>query len=277
MSGLKPAKQPRLMNQSQVQRTQSVGLLDASANTIEEAASCRRTVTPHLPTNGTEGKPAAPSHPKGHKVKNLSEVWKNMDQQDFLHLTDTIPLSDVWVQPMSVEEASGLYTTVSFLQVIAAPHFKARVANAKMSIEDLMKMLYLNDVLQISMQGVEEISYDTWLAEKTAAFIKANGVDDSTNRSKIANFVITADRGFTFYPAFIRNVGMFFRKICYHSYKEDGEKVEKVNNPSVIKCVATRGKFEYIIEARLLPLPTEWWDYVKNLTPETVGEGGPLA
>jgi len=209
-------------------------------------------------------KTATPAHPKGHKVHELKEVWDIMDSQAFLHLTDTVALSDVWVQPKAVEAAPGMYTTVTFLQIVIAPHIKRREATCKMAVDDLLQMLYLNDCVLQSLKGPAMFSFDEWLAEKTAAFVKKCGVSDSTNRSKLCNFIIVDDKEFTFYPAFIKNVGVFFRKICYHSYKDPSLSPEmKMSNPSMIRCKASRGKFEFMVEARILPLPTNWWDDVE--------------
>lgn len=209
-------------------------------------------------------------HPKGHKVRKLEEVWKVMDSQDFLHLTDTLTLGDVWVQPTGVESSRGNYATISFKQIVAAPHIKFRDASCKMSLDDLTKMLYLNDCIQWDIQNVEHLSFEDWLNDKTSVCVKAKGVEKGTDRSALCHFIITEDRGFSFYPAFLHgSCGIFFRKICYHSYgNEDVENKSietdvKLENPSMIKCKGAKGTFEYIIEARIFPLPLAWFDQAK--------------
>ena len=201
-----------------------------------------------------------PRHPKGHKVRELSEVWESMDSQDFLHLSDTLTLMDVWVQPSSVEEAKGAFANVTFKEMVAGPHIKHRFATCKMSLDDLTKMLYLNDCIQWDMQNLGHMEYDDWLNEKTAACVKVKGMEVGSNRAKLCNFILTEDRTFTFYPPCLHlRFGIFFRKTCYHSYKAVGETTKMVN-PSMIKCCATKGSFEYILEARIFPLPDEWFD-----------------
>lgn len=252
----KPAKQPRLMGQTEVTRTESV---DLTSHSLEEKDLLSSSAAPLPQSIVRKMKTQAPTHPKGHKVRNLNDVWANMDGQSFLHLTDTLTLGDVWVQPKFVNSVNATTAEVTFVEMVDALHIKCREATTKISVDDLCKMLYLNDCLQHDAQGIERMDYDGWIAEKTACFIRAHGIEDSTNRSKICNFIITEDREYTFYPTYFKTlVGVFFRKICVHSYKTD-EGVAKISNPSMIKCCAKGGKFEYILEARYIPLPDEWW------------------
>lgn len=254
----KPAKQARMLGQSQVTRTESVGLLPSS-NTAEVKDPLSTT----HPLAQTESvKDPMPRHPKGHKVTDLSAVWKAMDSQQYLRVTDTLALNDVWIQPKAVEPgASGNTVSVMMRQMIDAPHMKERVCTAKMSVDDLLKVLFLSDSLQWAIQGPARFSYDEWLADKTAAYIKKCGVDKTSDRPGLCNFILTEDREFTFFPTKMHNVGIFVRKICYHSYKEEakGEGKVKIVNPSMMKCSSARGTFDYMFEARLFPLPDEWW------------------
>jgi len=264
MSAFRPAaKQAKTMGQTQVRRTESVDLAQSltHVSAAEKNPPTASPLSPSAPTEENQDLMKIPKHPKGHIVRELESLWKTMDGQTFLHMTDTSVLGDIWVQPKSVEPSTTAYVNVCFIEIIVAPHIKSREATCKMSIEDLLKMLYLNDCLQYDAQGTPRLGFDEWISEKTAAFIKAHGVDDATNRSKLCNFIITEDETFSFYPAcFNHNLGVFFRKIHYHSYKTsgDGMEGEKIINPSMVKCQATRGKFEYILEARVLPLPEEW-------------------
>lgn len=214
----------------------------------------RETTTPTTMTK-------TPSHPKGHKVRELAEVWKNMDSQAYLHLTDTLMLADVWVQPISAFPVNSTIAKVRFRQIVDAPHMKFRFADAKMSTDDLLKILYLNDCMQWDIVASQHLPYEEWLNEKSAACVKAKGLDEGSNRAKLCHFIMTEDRDFTFYPTFLKGVGIFFRKICYHSYKTGDKKgEEKLGNPAMIKCCAVNSKFEYVLEARIFTLPTGWFD-----------------
>ncbi len=256
---MKQARTPARPNPSTLQRCES---MDLSA-VIEEGERGRRTTS--LQTSSQQQMKKTDDqmmkHPRGHKVRALDEVWKVMDSQDFLHLSDTLTLGDVWVQPTGVTSSKGAYATVSFKQIVAGPHIKFRDANCKMSLDDLTKMLYLNDCIQWDIQNIERLSFDDWLKEKSSICVKAKGMDEGSDRAKLCHFIITEDRDFTFYPSCLhgRN-GLFFRKICYHSYPTEKDDKDKIENPSMIKCKGTKGTFEYIIEARIFPLPFSWFE-----------------
>lgn len=263
MSVLKPvmkqARTPRNPGPSTLVRCPSVDMSQMGEMSQEEERSrligSLRTSSTAVPTTQTLEK-----HPKSHKVRELAEIWKTMDSQDFLHLTDTLTLGDVWVQPVAVAPAKGAYAMVTFKQMVLAPHIKFRTADCKMSLDDVMKMLYLNDCLQFDMRNIERLSYDDWVKEKSSLCVKAKGMEEGSNRAKLCNFIITEDREFTFYPSYLHGrFGIFFRKTYYHSYK-CGDDMVKMVNPSMIKCQSVKGNFEYILEARIIPLPDEWFD-----------------
>ena len=252
------AKQPRTAKTpalSPLRRSESVNL--SNSNTLDdmgEEKSRRTAATLHATTSSPNlSQDQTTRHPRGHKVKTLDEIWKAMDSQDFLRLTDTLALNDVWVQPVAVEEyGKGAVATVRFREIVDAPHIKAREVDCTFMLDDLLKMLYLNDCLQWDMQNEERPSYDDWLKEKSAACVRAKGID--TDRVKLCSFIINEDERFSFFPEILHGrYGIFFRKICYHSYRSDDK--TKFVNPAMIKCKAAKGSFEYIIEARVFPLP----------------------
>ena len=252
----KPAKQPRMLGQSQVTRTESVPFLPEATSSPAEKD---RPTSSHPLAQVETMKDQAPKHPKGHKTTDLSTIWKMMDKQEYLRITETYAVNDVWCQPKSIAAAlSANSVSVLMRQIVDAPHIKSRTCATKMSVDDLLRMMYLNESVQWAIQGPAKYSYDEWLADKSAAYIKKYGVDRTSDRVGLCAFVLTEDREFSFYPPSLRNVGVFLRKICYHSYKEEGDK-DKIGNPSMMKCASARGTFDYIFEARMFPLPDEWW------------------
>lgn len=210
-------------------------------------------------------------HPKGHRVSQLQKIWSTMDSKDFLHLTDTLPLSDVWVQPVHVEESRGAYTSASFREIIAGPNIKQRIAIHRTSTDDILQMLYLCSCLQYDMQNVERPSYEDWVNEMTAACVKEFGLTQGSNGGILCDYIINTFRDFTFYPMVLANrFGIFFRKIGYHSYKpREGEECVKFKNMNMIKCVSPKGKFDYVIEARIFSLPDGWFDYTPSVATTT--------
>lgn len=196
-------------------------------------------------------------HPKGHRVHSTSEIWTTMDAQPFIRVTDTLLLEDVWFIPLAAScDSKNFIANVTMRQYIIAPHIKERVCITKMTTDDLLKVLYLNDNIQSLMQGVKPLDFDAWKTEKYALCVKKKGIDYSKNEANLCNFILGEDLGFTFYPRFLKGLFMIlFRKTCIHSYKSS--QTEKVSNPSVIKCTAQRGSFEYVIEARIFPLSSD--------------------
>ena len=276
MSLSKPVmKQPRTQQKAlptTLQRAESADTVTEEERTRRIAT--RRPISSPIPQTTGEADQGM-RHPRGHKVRELAEVWKVMDSQDFLHLTDTLTLGDVWVQPTAVLSSKGAFATVSFKQMVAGPHIKFRDASCKMSLDDLTKMLYLNDCVQWDLQNLAHLSFEDWMKEKSSICVKAKGMEEGSDRAKLCHFIITEDREFTFYPSFLHSCnGIFFRKICYHSYK-NGEDTLKIDNPSMMKCKGTKGTFEYIIEARVFPLPDEWFVYANPCATSTVDRGVP--
>ena len=131
-----------------------------------------------------------PLHPKGHKSHDISEIWKSLDSQPYLRLTDTAALMDVWVQPLSVESISSVTCNVTFVEIVLGQHMKYRTAQHKMSIDDICKVLYLSQCLNWDIEGQPRLTYDDWIADATTCFIKAHGVEESSNRAKLCDYLI---------------------------------------------------------------------------------------
>lgn len=201
-------------------------------------------------------------HPKGHRVKQLAEIWETMDSSEFLHLTDTYALNDVWVQPIEVVQSKGNYVTVSVQELVLAPYIKWRTAQVRMSVFDLFQMLYLAEVLSKEMDsrdtGYTRPTMDAWLREKASICVKERGIEEGKDWGKLATFLLSSDKsGCTFAPTVLPSCfSFYFRKIYYHSYKASSDE-PKVANPCMIKCRAVKGSFDYIIEARLIMLGEE--------------------
>lgn len=207
-----------------------------------------------------------PPSKDGIRVVEIEELKKLCAAQNFLRLADTILLSDLWVQPISVEMTTTMYATVNFVAMLNAPKMQLFHLKTKLSLDDLLKMLYLNDCIFADFQGLVRLDYGGWINEKTSAYVKVEGAENATNRSMLANFIITQDSDFSFYPKFMKNCGMFFHKVSHHKYKDEGGKFGELENASMIECsAAPRGKFHYVLEARCFPLPDKWTETYEAL------------
>lgn len=273
-----PAKQSRAANQVHVQRSENPGLSEAIQAEKGHLLLSTHPTPDQTSSTTTEqsAEQAQPTHPKGHKSRSIDQVWDMMNPEknkNFLRLTDTPALYDVWVQPKVVTRSSSLYLEVTFCQIIAAPHMHYRDVKYQVSADDLLKMFYLADQLQWAAVNAKKQSFDDWLTVKVNKRNSAHGLEGSEDRALLAEFVFNEDDSFSLYPvAACTSLTVFFRKICYHSYKlpTSSEKITKINNPSMIKCHAVRGKFEYMYEARILSVPDEWKADEEEEAPSTL-------
>lgn len=264
MSALKPAQKRARTNKPTPVKEPAIESNTPVTIAVENAPHTGTPQSPMPTQPQTVGAIMKVNHPKGHKVRNLKEVWGSMDSQAYLRLVDTLTLSDVWVQPLSVIPEKGGIATVELREMVYARHIKVRTAKTKIAVDDLTKMLYLTDCLIWDLSGVEHISFDEWLNEKISNCVRDEGLEAANERAILCNYIITKERTFTFFPSLLKGkFGIFFRKICVHSYKDaEGITPLKLTNPSMIKCKAVRSDFEYLIEARILPLPDQWYDTI---------------
>lgn len=257
MSALKPANKKRIINPIKKAMEPVVQKVVVSTEETEEKEKPHRIGTPQEnPTPTQTTTTSRPQHPKGHKVRKLDEVWKLMDSQSYLRLTDTIMLSDVWVQPLKVKADDGRTVLVEMIQLVDAPHIKMRETTTKMSVDDVLKMLYICDCICWSMQGMDRVSYEDWEQFKVTECAKMIECEGGVDLVELCNFIINTDHDFSLYPkAYNCNCGIFFRKICYHSYKNNKKDEEKMVNSSMMKCCSSKGNFEWILQGRIFILP----------------------
>ena len=251
MSASAPAKKVRVLGAT---------LAKVSPATAEENVHPTPVSTPDVSEEKTR-RIAIPPSKDGVRIVEISEIKKLCAAQNFLRLADTILLGDLWVQPLAVEPTTTMYATVKFVAMLNAPKMQLFLLKTKLSLDDLLKMLYLNDCIFADFQGLVRLDYGGWINEKTSAYVKVEGAENATNRSMLANFIVTQDSEFSFYPKFMKNCGMFFHKLSHHKYKDEGGKFGELENASMIECsAAPRGKFHYVLEARCFPLPDKWMD-----------------
>lgn len=228
------------------------------------------------PTSSSEEKTrriAIPPSENGIRTVNVEQVRSIFAAQNFLRLCDTTLLADAWVQPISIDPTTTMYATVTFLVLLNGPKIQLFMMKTKLSLDDLLKMLYLNDCIQADFQGLVRLDFGGWLNEKTSAYVKVQGAENATNRSLLANYIVTQDKEFSFYPSFMKNCAMFFRKVSHHRYTDKEGKSGDITNASMIECTAApRGKFNYVLEARCFPVPDKWWEYINEVTKKEAAE-----
>lgn len=248
--GEKPLKQPRMQGEVEVQRKQEPPppmTPDSRKDGEEESAS------------GQAGSPTsiltvkrAPPHPKGHRVRELKDIWAMMDAGEYLRCTDTYALSDVWIQPVEFTPLNKSSMLVKFKEIVLGTHVKEREAQNKMYCEDILKMFYLADQYENEFGDRMTMTFENWQKSAVSAFVQCRGVDDVSDRAALCKFLFDTKRVSFFPLCCSRNIQLFFRKTSCHSYKQSGMEKKKKKNLSVIKCVGARGSFEYLWEARIV-------------------------
>ena len=210
-------------------------------------------------------------HPKGHRSRLLDDVWEAMDKKDYLRVTDTLALSDVWVRPKSVSTVpaprpknaktpprpSQFVVEVLFDMIVCGLHWKKREVSYRIDVTDLLKMFYIAAQTEASVRphGKHE-DFEEWFGRMMKEYIVATTPDNATNRVGLCQYLLEKDV-VTFFPCGVdAALSVFFRKSCCHTYKAEKQEGEvKLNNPGLVKC-STRGAFEYVIESRIFIEPT---------------------
>lgn len=223
------------------------------AGEVQPAEKTQGTTTVTSPT--PESNQNIKLHPKGHRTTTLQEIWGLMDDT-FLRNTDTSKLMDVWSYPVAVEasESSNLYVNVEFRQFVVSYHIKERTVTHKMNVDDVLKMFYLAAQIELDCAAEPRIDFDTWLAESIYLFSKEKGTEKSNSRPKLAEFLMNEGHVSIHPIPGNPKLHTVFRKVNVHSYKSDAA---KYLNEFCLKCQVAKGKYEYIIEAKIAALPVD--------------------
>lgn len=255
-SKLPPLKRPRApLPVKTTPRRQSSEQQKAATALAGEAQPPEK--TPGTTSTTSEGAESNQNrnHPKGHRTTTLGEIWGLMDDT-FLRNTDTSKLMDVWSYPTAVEssESSNLYVNVEFRQFVVSYHIKERKAVYKMHVEDILKMFYLAAQIELDCASEPRLDYDSWLAEVQYLFSKEKGIEESKSRPKLAEFLMNEGHVSIHPIPGNPKLHTVFRKVNVHSYKADDAKFA---NEFCLKCQVAKGKYEYVIEAKIAALPID--------------------
>ena len=197
-------------------------------------------------------------HPLGHRVIKMSEVWKLMDESVYLRLVDSYQLNDVYLQPVGIFPLDDYNANVTFNEIIYGPEISHRFHTCKMSLDDVMKILYLGDSVLADIEGVERQPIEKWLDFMYNKCLEKKGGEVAANRAALCDFILK--EMVDFYPMHLKNrAGIFFRKTTYHNYRSQVGTSGKLVNPSMIVCQSPNGGFEYVLCAHILPIPEAWY------------------
>ena len=199
-----------------------------------------------------------PKHPKGHRVANVEELTRLLDKTSYLALCDTMRFTDVWYQPAAVEVDTlrGTVVATTFRELVNGAHMRMRLVRKDVTTEDLLRMLYLSEVLA----KADTPDFETWVIKCRAHFIEENGAASSSD-AHLVNSMLTSQL-YSFLPdAFGGRYEIFFRKVTVHSYKDENGRMTRFEepNPMMIRSIkSAKTGFEYNIEAKLVLVPEGW-------------------
>lgn len=203
-----------------------------------------------------EGKdsPTGSRHPLGHKIKTQEEVEKSIRKGKFLPLSDGLNCGDIYYQPSVVLTGGKNVLSVMFEEFYDGDEVVKNMHEYSVSADDLLKMMYLAEKMQNTYYNMDTEEYDLWFVHKYAALVEEYRSLDMNDHGTIAEKLLMGNK-----DLFILGKGSFmevyFQKHCVHKYPGA---VSGVKNPNIILCKAMgRGKFEYIIEARVFVLSEE--------------------
>lgn len=192
--------------------------------------------------------------PKGPKVQDRDEIEAAISKGKFLPLCDSKCGADLWFQPRYVDEVGKSVSTVTF-EVLACGS-KLYSSLLKMSIynTDLLRMLYLANQFENDYFTLNRADFNDWLIEKYTDLLKERRSLEMTDHGAIAHFLLQTHGRDMFKIGKGTYHEVFFRKACKRIF--EGYELEYIN-PNVVECVAARGNFEYVIEARVFALSEE--------------------
>lgn len=234
---------------SKLQRTETNLHLPAHQPKAAELEHPRKeTNTP--PAEGTaeeKNSPTGSRHPQGHKVKDFKETMSNVRKNKYFPLADSMYGSDIWFQPKGVTSQEKNIVTCVFEEYVNGENVSLDQFDYVIFADDLLKMLYLAEKIDNVYYNMETEDYELWLVHKYSEMLEANRSLDINDHASLARMLISKNPE-QFILGKQTNLEVYFQKRCVREFT-DAPKSAK--NSNVIKCKSLKGKFEYVIEARI--------------------------
>ena len=199
-------------------------------------------------------------HPNGHKVKNYKEVESALHKTAYLPMSDSALCGDVWFQPHIIQEEDATVLKCIFEELVDTRDLYASLHEYSVSADDLLKMLYLTEMIMNDYYSTPREEYEDWFIGKFTEALKEDRTLDMSNRGAVAARIM---KTFSFEIGKGTHFEVYFQKKCVHEYVD--APIEK-KNYNCIFCKALRGKFEYVIEARIFVIG-------EDIHPSVLAEG----
>lgn len=190
--------------------------------------------------------------PTGHKHIKVDDILNQAHKTQYLPLGDGQFTCNLYVQPDEVENASDKWCDVKTVEFLYGSNIMWAVHTYSYDTEDLLKMLYLYQMLQNDVSGVPRCTFDQWIVAAYQEMLAEDPNAEYSKRGEIARFKLAKYRGFAVGNC-DSTLAVFFQKRCIRDI-EMGESQAEVHeietgNFNIVKGKSSRGKFEYQIEA----------------------------
>lgn len=194
--------------------------------------------------------PTTNRHPQGHRVKTIDEVTKFARKNKYLPLAEQMNCSDIYFQPVKVEVGGKNILTVTFEEFLNGDEVKLSEFAYSIAADDLLKMMYLCERISSVYYSTECDDYEIWFVHQYSELLEECRNLDISDRGSIAEKLLMKHGHNLFVLGKFSSMEIYFQKHCVHEYTGQ----VGIENPNMIKCKSLKGKFEYIIEARVFIL-----------------------
>lgn len=202
----------------------------------------------------------------GHKTRKMDDVLSSCHKSKYLPLADGINTSNVYFQPIEVVEAKKSWVDVKMREYFLGggliesdePH------TYSMEADDLLRMLYLAEMITFDEAGIQRCTLEQWILDNFSKILEEDSHADYSDRGRIATYALKHCEYLKF--GVFKNLECFFQKKCIYDFTEVGDNVIlHGENLMGIKTKSARGKFEYMIEVRIIASPIYDDEHAVNL------------
>ena len=194
----------------------------------------------------------------GHKARKMADVLAACHKTKFLPLADGMFTTNVYFQPIEVVEAKRTWVDVKMREVFigggvmaaAEPHVYA------MEADDLLRMLYLGDMIANDEIGMARTTFEQWTLDAFAKVLEGDSRADYADRGRIAADALHRCEKLSI--GMTGRLQFLFQKRCIYDFEDVSSNILLCGENSMgVKTKSTRGKFEYMIEIHLISIPVD--------------------
>lgn len=225
---------------------------------MEEETPAAATTTSSSPEETTTPTPAVAASgksrdPLGHKHIAMADIIAAIRKTRYLPLADGQFTGDVYFQPFQVLRADDKWCDVDVLELFFGSNFKTSHHCYMVDTEDLLKMLYLYQMLINDNAGAKRLTFDQWIVSVYQEMLQEDPKADYSKRGELAKFKLDHCGTFAIGDA-DTHLAVYFQKRCIRDleFGEDGTDADikcydDLDNSNIVRGKTPRGKMEYQI------------------------------